>query len=132
NSKNGEYAVIDYKTSDSARDPLKTRGARNKIWYDLQLPAYGLMLRRAGLAERFQFAYFNLGADLQSGGLKVAEWSPDDIASAEARIHEISADIVAQKFWPPNELNGFDEFNLLLGYDDVFLDEPLLAGVADE
>jgi ATP-dependent helicase/nuclease subunit B len=92
----GAWAVLDYKTGDTAESPEKThrRGRAEKEWIDLQLPLYrhlaasvagadGLPLIPAAALDRLALGYVWLPRDLQKVGAILAQWTPVDLAEAD-------------------------------------------------
>ncbi len=126
----GRVRVIDYKTSDTPKPPLKAHvatmrevdferpdwlrveeagGRGEKRWVDLQLPLY----RRALAAEfgaDLECAYFNLPKAV--GETRVELWPEEGEAlqtAAERCAEGVAAAIVAGEFWPPVEIPARDD-----------------------
>lgn len=82
-----EWAILDYKTGASAKDPEKAHRNRSG-WKDLQLPLYTLLARELaeGGASRLDGApalgYFTVGKDESETGVALARWTPPDLESA--------------------------------------------------
>ena len=105
NERTGEWAVFDYKTSDRGEEPEKThRKGRgdDKRWVDLQLPLYrhllpalrdgnGAPIVPPDALDRVRLGYILLPRDLTSVGEKLAEWSPEELASADDAARRSSA-----------------------------------------
>lgn len=130
----GHIRVLDYKTSDKARDPrdahaAKTRrvaeGAEWKAfaapdgvmrqWSDLQLPLYAAALRAHGL-EPQEVGYFALPKSVQDTRVLLwedfgAAWIESALACAGEAVRRMREGI----FWPPAP-KGRDA-----GFDDLFL-----------
>lgn len=130
----GRVRVLDYKTGDTATDPvaahlrtvraderdrpawLHTPDAAGKLrtWTDLQLPLY----RRAVAAtwgDAVACGYFNLPK--AAGETAVILWddfSRETQAAAETCAAGVVAAVQAGEFWPPREFKGrdaeYDEF----------------------
>ncbi len=125
----GRVRVLDYKTSDTAKEPFKahvrsekaddearpewfrfvdTEG-KSRVWADLQLPLY----RRAVAAEwgdAVACGYFNLPK--AAGESAVAVWedfSRELQADAERCAEGAAAAITAGVFWPPVEIKTRDD-----------------------
>lgn len=119
--ESGALRVIDYKTSDTAREPrsahlkrarpgtpecLKvTDGGEELQWIDLQLPLYSLLLAAEGrYAGALQLCYFNLPKTAANARIDVWEDFGDNLLnSARACAEELSRRIAARQFWPPAE-----------------------------
>jgi hypothetical protein len=98
----GRWALLDYKTGDEGREPEKThRAGRGEArqWIDLQLPLYrhllphlldseGRPLYSPGSADEILLGYLLLPRQLAAVGLKPAEWSAAELASADECARE--------------------------------------------
>lgn len=134
----GRLRILDYKTSDTAqsageahlggvradtRDYAKTAvaaarrgGSRVKVWTDLQLPLYRLMVlaRPEFAGVPCDVGYFNLPKALADTGVEVWNEFTDELAAtAETCAAGVIADIRAQRFWPPSERVKNDDFESL-------------------
>lgn len=132
----GAWRVLDYKTSDSAADPVDTHlrtprrdeaapawarwegGPRPRVWTDLQLPVYRHVLAAEAGGAEVHCAYFNLPKAAGETGVRPwVDYSPELQASAWRCVEGVVAAIRAGEFWPPRELTGFeaelDEFAAL-------------------
>lgn len=127
--EDGRVRVIDYKTSDTAADPLSKhlgslreedaarpewlrvmhRG-KERRWIDLQLPLYRMALAPE-YGSDLTCAYFNLPKAVSETGL--SGWDAEDDAlqeAAEACAQGVAAAITAEAFWPPvDQLSRHDE-----------------------
>ncbi|HEY8468287.1 MAG TPA: PD-(D/E)XK nuclease family protein [Longimicrobiales bacterium] len=97
NEATGEWAVLDYKTSDRGEGPEKThrRGrGDDKRWVDLQLPLYrhllpalrdrdGAPIVPPDAVDRVRLGYILLPRDLAAVGAEFANWSAEDLANAD-------------------------------------------------
>ncbi|MBT3378242.1 MAG: hypothetical protein HN742_38320 [Lentisphaerae bacterium] len=143
-SETGQWRVLDYKTSESAKDPksehlgappkaegepppeyqlIEVADRRGKMglrrWRDLQLPLYCLAWQQtAGSTAPVAAGYFALPrtpADTQI--------SPWDIhvgllRGAERCARGVLEDLTTRRFWPPAQRVAFDDFETLF-VDDV-------------
>jgi ATP-dependent helicase/nuclease subunit B len=130
----GEWRVIDYKTSDTAKTPHDAHigspwtgtpawarlmeGARERQWLDLQLPLYlhALPLLVPEAQGRVACGYFNLPKAATATALLL--WDEHSPALQEQAIRcagEIAAAVRAGIFWPPNEeiRTDDDDFGVL-------------------
>jgi len=145
NTKTGDSAVLDYKTSDKARTPAEVHFgsrrkseqmpetlvpdtlAKNKRWADLQLPLYREFVR-GELGSGFLTGYILLPSALGSGGFALWDGYCDALhGSALACAEAVIARIRAGIFWPPGELAGGyrDDFaGLLLDNPETTLERP--------
>jgi hypothetical protein len=113
----GEWAIFDYKTGDKAQDPERAhrKGGR---WIDLQLPLYRHLARALGVTGKPALGYILLPPDTGEVGEAPAEWSDEDLASADRAAEEVIRKIrqgesqPERAFWPPAEPvpPGFAEF----------------------
>ena len=100
----GEWAVFDYKTSDSGDPPEKVhrkgRKEEDKEWVDLQLPLYHWLATRlegpgggplipVQEASSVRVGYIVLPRDLGGVGDRLADWSPRILESGVERAREL-------------------------------------------
>ena len=115
NEKTGEWAIIDYKTSEDAVWPEEAHRVKGE-WKDLQLPLYVKALERQIPIASVKTGYLSLCRDLRKLGGYWAAWGGDDYLSAQAKACEIAAAVRAQVFWPPRaDIAGADEFAAICG-----------------
>ncbi len=100
NTGTGERVVFDYKTSESGNPPEKTH-RKNGKWADLQLPLYRRLLAGLGIDGPVKLGYILLPKDTAKTGASMAEWTDDDLASAEATAAEVIRNVRQERFWPP-------------------------------
>ncbi|MGH7242943.1 MAG: PD-(D/E)XK nuclease family protein [Phycisphaerales bacterium] len=104
--RDSEWLVLDYKTSDSKKDPEKAH-FKAKQWTDLQLPLYVYMLRVSGLAPNGAKAgYFVLPKQSASGDILIAEWEHVTFEQAEARAREIVEAVLGRRYEPGDDPYG--------------------------
>ncbi len=122
----GRVRVLDYKTGDTASDPisahlrsvradelgrpewLRTSNVEGKplTWVDLQLPLYRLAVA-ATWGDAVACGYFNLPkAASETAVLLWNDFSRETQASAEACAAGVVTAVLAGEFWPPRELKG--------------------------
>lgn len=118
NSKSGELAVIDFKTGAKGKRPESAHQSGGE-WIDLQLPLYHFALASTGEKGRIQLGYVVLPENEDATDFLPAGWSEGDLAGAVEKAQAIVRDIRAQRFWPPNRQIMEDEFQLLMGMDDL-------------
>jgi ATP-dependent helicase/nuclease subunit B len=125
--------LIDYKTSDSPKDPKKAHlvklsqkappqhlpkeaffeyNGKTYRWVNLQLPLYALATQSTTKGSS-KVAYFNLGKTLEKSSIQ--RWEELDelhLDSAHACAAAVIKKIQAGQFWPPNEavLEAHDDF----------------------
>lgn len=107
----GAVCVLDYKTSDSANGPRKTH-QRQGNWIDLQLPLYRQLLAGLDLPATGKLGYILLPKDRTKTGIAWADWTAEELASADQCAADVIRAIRREEFWPPADPPplGFDEF----------------------
>jgi len=136
NERTGEVAVLDYKSSDSAKSPdqMHRQGpVAAKEWIDLQLPLYRYLVRSLGLPEPVQLGYVLLPKDIDKTGFAMAEWTAEELESADAAARAVVRGIRAGEFWPPTDPppSLFSEFAAIC-QDDHFAAAALDADGEEE
>jgi len=101
----GQWIICDYKTSDTATSPEKAH-RRGGEWIDLQLPLYrhliaGLDIEGLSGETLPQLAYILLPKDAGRIDIAVAEWSAEDLRSADETAADVIRKVRAERFWPP-------------------------------
>jgi ATP-dependent helicase/nuclease subunit B len=109
-----EWAILDYKTSASAKSPERAHRSRGE-WRDLQLPLYTLLAVELGFEEPPSLGYFSIGKDETETGVALAKWTPDDLEEAYEAAREVVRSVRAGRFFE-------------LGRD--FPEEPILRALA--
>lgn len=82
----GRIAVLDYKSS--AAKPDKAHREQGE-WIDLQLPLYRHLVRALELPEPDQLGYFLLPQDSHETAVALADWTPDQLADADAQAAHV-------------------------------------------
>jgi RecB family exonuclease len=100
NERTGEWCILDYKTSDSAKSPRQYHNPWD-VWEDLQLPLYWHLLQPAAEGKKVRLGYVLLVKDLSKIGLLEADWSQWEINQAIETAREVVRKIRDQVFWPP-------------------------------
>jgi len=90
--QSGEWRVLDYKTSEKASSPQQTHRKKG-AWIDLQLPLYRLLVNDLRLEGAIRLGYINLPGDLKQVNHSIAEWTTDDLASADEKARQVATDI---------------------------------------
>ncbi len=106
NERTGEVAVLDYKSSDSAKSPdqMHRQGpVGDKQWIDFQLPLYRYLVRSLDLPEPVQLGYVLLPKDIDKTKFEMAEWTAEELAAADAAARAVVRGIRAGEFWPPTD-----------------------------
>ncbi len=107
----GQWAIWDYKTSDTAKQPVAVHWSKSRGWQDLQLPLYLRLAERLGVQGTPTVGYINLPKQSFGSGFQLAEFTPAQLQEAQQRADEIADQVAAGKFWPPQvEAVDFDDF----------------------
>lgn len=118
-----EVTILDYKTSDSGASPEDKHRDKEGNWTDLQLPLYRHLIRAVeGMPayHTLQMGYIVLPKRTSDIGLKLADWTEDDLKSAEDTAEEVIRCVRREAFWPPNpNPRYFAEFAAIC-QDDLF------------
>ncbi len=96
-----EWALLDYKTGDAAKDPDKAHRKQGE-WVDLQLPLYRHLAAKLGVEGNITLGYVTLPGDTGEVKHRMAAWSADDLIDADRKAKQIARDILDGRFWPPN------------------------------
>ncbi len=96
----GEFLVLDYKTSDTAKDPDEVHRQRN-AWVDLQLPLYRHLAAASGIEGAVGLGYIVLPKQTDQVGLRRAEWTEAELQEADGVARDVAAKVRDQQFWPP-------------------------------
>lgn len=93
----GQLALLDFKTGN-VDEPGKSHRRRDGTWRDLQLPLYRHVAAELGAGDDTLLAYVAVPKTKNAVELLPAEWSPDDLASADECAHSVVRDIRAGLF----------------------------------
>jgi len=116
----GELAIIDYKTSDAGKSPEQAH-RKSGEWIDLQLPLYRHLAASLELEGPFKMAYFLLPKDTRKIGFSFADWSEEELESADETARTVIRNIRAGRFWPPTDpAPPFSEDFAGICQDEVF------------
>ncbi|RMG32509.1 MAG: PD-(D/E)XK nuclease family protein [Planctomycetota bacterium] len=98
----GEWALLDYKTGDNARDPERQHRRRGH-WVDLQLPLYRHLVRSILPEDApIQLGYVALSKRESEELLRLAEWEEAELQEADKTARQVVRQILAGRFWPPS------------------------------
>jgi ATP-dependent helicase/nuclease subunit B len=96
----GRRAIIDYKTSDAGLPPRKVH-QQGQEWIDLQLPLYRYLAQGLALSGPFELGYCLFPKDVSKTGFVAADWSEEELATADAAAFDVIRGVRSQAFWPP-------------------------------
>ena len=113
--RDGRFAVWDYKTGDQAGKPKDAHLKPNGTWTDWQLPLYGLLIKTLKIEDlsKVSFGYILLPKNPADTQFVVADFSPEQHASAIESARRIANKVLVGEFWPPKYkgISNFDECN---------------------
>ncbi|MEZ6134295.1 MAG: UvrD-helicase domain-containing protein [Pirellulaceae bacterium] len=108
----GQWAIWDYKTSDTAKAPVAVHWSRTKGWQDLQLPMYLPIAKKLGVTGQPTLGYIALPKQAADTGFYLAEFSQLQLKEAAAIGDEIASKIAQGEFWPEKlEPLPYDDFS---------------------
>ena len=102
NERTGQWAVLDYKSSDTAAIPDEVHRI-GEDWIDLQLPLYRQLVHTLDLGNDVLFGFVNVPGDPNKTGFELADWGVNDFATADKTAAHVVRGIRQQQFWPPTE-----------------------------
>ncbi len=102
NEQTGQLAVFDYKTMEPATPPDKAH-RKNGEWVDLQLPLYRHLIqtREYFIPGPILLGYILVPSDIKNTEFVVAEWSEDELRSADEVAFDVIRAVRCNRFWPP-------------------------------
>jgi RecB family exonuclease len=98
--REGEWAILDYKTGDTPKAPHETHFKSHR-WIDLQLPLYTLLAGTLPLEGPVRLGYVVLPKDVSKVDALMADWDERQLAEAEQVAIDVARRIHQQEFWPP-------------------------------
>ncbi|GIW95680.1 MAG: nuclease [Pirellulaceae bacterium] len=111
NENTGQWAVLDYKSSEKAQTPDQVHRRRvepgqdaSQEWVDLQLPAYRYLAQHLGLPASVLLGYINVPRDAALTREYFAEWTEEQLLAADRRLVQVIQAIEQRQFWPPRLL----------------------------
>ena len=136
NERTGEVAVLDYKSSDSAKSPdqMHRQGpVADKQWIDFQLPLYRYLVRSLDLPEPVQLGYVLLPKDIDKTEFRNGRVDGGGIGGRGRRGRAVVRGIRAGEFWPPTDPppSLFSEFAAIC-QDDHFAAAALTTDAEEE
>jgi ATP-dependent helicase/nuclease subunit B len=106
--ESGEYAILDYKSSEEGHSPraIHLAGTRGGIvepehWQDLQLPLYRHLVAELRLEREPRLGFVTLPRALQNTGFQLADWTRQELATADEAACEVVRRLRKGIFWPP-------------------------------
>ncbi len=96
----GEWVLLDYKSSDAGNPPDKMHRKQGE-WVDLQLPLYRHLAKQLGVDGEVSMGYVVLPRHSEDVAEHMADWTAEDLVSADAKAREVGRLIQDGVFWPP-------------------------------
>ncbi len=104
--RGAEVRVLDYKTFTSPKTPEQTHVEKRPDgglrWVDLQLPLYRHLAAKEWKEAEIGLGFVVLPSQGSETGARMAHWSEEDLATADAAADEVIRDVRAGRFWPPS------------------------------
>jgi RecB family exonuclease len=125
--RDGHWAILDYKTGDSAKTPQETH-LKSKEWVDLQLPLYIKLAQTLDIEGPMQLGYIVLPKDVAKVGALMADWDDTMLAAADQRAIEVAQSIYNQEFWPPKDRTP----DILTEYAAICQDQAFRRNLEDD
>lgn len=108
----GRRRVIDYKTSETAKQPGRMHRQRvdgEWMWVDLQLPLYLDLCASLGVGPGAEMGYLNLPKKSADTGLELAKWDVDELREAREVRDDVIRAVRQGVYWPPKQPPVFDD-----------------------
>jgi hypothetical protein len=106
--KERTLCILDYKTSDTAKEPDKVHRHRGE-WVDLQLPLYRHLYRAIDnldigdvRPDGVKLGFVHLPKDTGAVGDRLAPWTSEELKEADECARRVIRQLRAGTFWPPS------------------------------
>ncbi|MCA9043900.1 MAG: PD-(D/E)XK nuclease family protein [Planctomycetaceae bacterium] len=93
-----KWAIFDYKTGLSAREPRATHHNSRMEWKRLQLPLYRHLGSSVGARVDSQLGFISLPRDAEKIGAQFGEWTEEELQSADDVARNVIRGILNQEF----------------------------------
>jgi len=97
----GVMAILDYKTGDSTKNPGTTHRGQDGRWRDLQLPLYRHLAASLLGESTPTLGYIAIGRPSVGTALLAADWTPEDLRSADEAARSVVRSIRWREFEMP-------------------------------
>ncbi len=105
------WAIWDYKTSETANNPVSVHWSEKDGWKDLQLPMYRKIAAKLGVQGEPDLGYITLPKQVRDVAFVKAEFADTQLLQADALANETAAKIRRGEFWPDHlEVVHFDDY----------------------
>lgn len=96
----GRWAIWDYKTSESAKNPLSVHYSKAEgRWLDLQLPLYRHLAKKLNIPDEPLLGYISIPKQAMETGFFPAKFTDAQLAEADARAHSVGRAVRLGEFW---------------------------------
>lgn len=92
------WAIIDYKTGEEGKTPERAHRVRGE-WVDLQLPIYRHLAAEVGVCGDVALGYISIPRDHDKLDWLPADWSHEDLTSADEVARQTACQILRGEFW---------------------------------
>jgi hypothetical protein len=96
----GQWALLDYKSGDSYKEPENDHRQKGE-WSNLQLPLYRHLAAQLGVSGEIALGYITVPKDTGEIEARIADWTAEDLSSADRKARDVAAGILDGCFWPP-------------------------------
>lgn len=100
NQETNQWAIWDYKTSESPKNPVSVHYSKKHGWLDLQLPLYRHLAKKLGVTGEPSLGYISIPKQAVDTGFFPAKFTAAQLAEADSKAHEIASAVVRGEFWP--------------------------------
>ncbi|MFO0940842.1 MAG: UvrD-helicase domain-containing protein [Pirellulales bacterium] len=108
---NDQWAIWDYKTSETAKHPESVHWNQRDKWTDLQLPLYIPIARKLGITGNPILGYVGLPKQARDIDFYEAKFDQVKLAEAMAVANEVASKVAECEFWPdPLPAVEYDDF----------------------
>jgi ATP-dependent exoDNAse (exonuclease V) beta subunit len=106
-----QWAIWDYKTSESAKKPESVHWSERQGWLDLQLPLYLPIARKMGVTGAPSVGYIALPRRIEDVDFYTAAFDEKQLVEARAAADEIATRVANCEFWPESiQAVDYDDF----------------------
>ena len=106
-----KWAIWDYKTSETAKNPVSVHWTDKDGWKDLQLALYRHLGEKMGVKGEPEVGYITLPKQSQGVAFVTADFGDTLLAEADRVAHETVAKIRRGEYWPEHlEAVHFDDY----------------------
>lgn len=107
----GRWLILDYKTGDTAKDPLKVHlNRKTGEWFDLQLPLYRHLGETLKVSGDVTTGYFNLPKSADECAVRFADFSDDELNAADDLARDVLMRLRLGDFDHPPANVDFDDY----------------------